>query len=86
MTRLTPLALLLAAALASPLPALALSLSSKNPSLDVNITPKGAQDAMFTSSVQGSKACVELPAHGTYVAQVLLMRHASRRNVSAPFS
>lgn len=86
MTRLTPLALLLATALASPLPALAVSLSSKNPSLNANIKPRGPQDAMFIGSVQGSKASVVLPADGTHVAQVLLMRHASRRNVSAPSS
>ena len=86
MTRLTPLALLLATALASPLSALAVSLSSKNPSLNFNIKPKGPQDAMFIGSVQGSKASVVLPADGTHVAQVSLMSHASRRNKSAPTS
>lgn len=42
----------------------------KKGSLIFNITPKGASEAMFIGSVQGSTTSILLPADGSYVVQV----------------
>jgi hypothetical protein len=65
---------------------LAVSLKGKNGSLIFNITPQGAQEAMFMGSVQGSTASVMLPADGHYVILVALMRNAARRKESAAYT
>jgi hypothetical protein len=65
---------------------LAVSLKGKNGSLIFNITPQGAQEAMFMGSVQGATARVMLPADGRYVVQVALMRNAARRKESAAYT
>jgi hypothetical protein len=65
---------------------LAVSLTSKNASLNFNINAPGSQESMFIGSVQGAKASVVLPADGIYVVQVYLMRNAARRNESASYT
>jgi hypothetical protein len=65
---------------------LAVSLMSTNTSLNFNINPKGSQESMFIGSTQGATASVVLPADGSYVVQVYLMRNASRRNESAAYT
>lgn len=64
---------------------LAVSMTSKNASLNFNINPPGSRESMFIGSTQGAKASVVLPADGSYVVQVYLMRNASRRNESASY-
>jgi hypothetical protein len=65
---------------------LAVTLKAKNGSLNFNITPKGAQEAMFIGGTQGADASVVLPADGSYVIQLALMRNAARRNESAAYT
>lgn len=65
---------------------LAVSSKSSNGSLNFNITPAGAKEAMFIGGTQGVKASVMLPADGTYVVQVYLMRSAARRHESASYT
>jgi hypothetical protein len=65
---------------------LAVSLKSPNGSLNFNITPTGAQEAMFIGGTQGMHAKLMLPADGAYVVQVYLMRNAARRHESAPYT
>jgi len=65
---------------------LTVALKAKNGSLNFNIKPKGAQEAMFMGSTQGASAKVMLPADGSYVIQLYLMRNAARRNESAAYT
>jgi len=65
---------------------LAVSLKSSNGSLNFNISPAGAGEAMFIGGTQGVKADVMLPADGSYVVQVYLMRNAARRHESASYT
>ncbi|MGZ8273171.1 MAG: hypothetical protein ACXWUM_04590 [Burkholderiaceae bacterium] len=65
---------------------LAVSLTSANGSLNFNINAPGSNESMFIGSVQGAKASVVLPADGSYVVQVYLMRNAARRNESASYT
>ncbi len=65
---------------------LAVSLKSTNTSLNFNINPPGSRESMFIGGTQGAKASVMLPADGSYVVQVYLMRNASRRNESAAYT
>jgi hypothetical protein len=65
---------------------LAVSLKSSNGSLNFNISPAGAGEAMFIGGTLGVKANVMLPADGSYVVQVYLMRNAARRHESAPYT
>jgi hypothetical protein len=65
---------------------LAVSLKSSNGSLNFNISPAGAQEAMFIGGAQGANAKVMLPADGSYVVQVYLMRNAARRHESASYT
>lgn len=65
---------------------LVVSLKSTNASLNFNISPKDAREAMFIGGAQGTGASVMLPADGRYVVQVYLMRNAARRNESAEFT
>jgi hypothetical protein len=65
---------------------LAVGMKSSNGSLNFNILPPGSKLAMFVGSVQGAQASVVLPADGTYVVQVYLMRNAARRHEGASYS
>ncbi|MGB3430024.1 MAG: hypothetical protein WBA53_17810 [Burkholderiaceae bacterium] len=65
---------------------LAVSLTSKNASLNFNINAPGSKESMFIGSVQGAKASVVLPTDGSYVVQVYLMRNAARRSESASYT
>ena len=66
---------------------LAVKLRSSNASLYFNINPPGSADvSLFIGSVQGAEAKVMLPADGTYVVRVYLMRNAARRNESATYT
>jgi hypothetical protein len=65
---------------------LAVSSKSSNGSLNFNISPAGAQEAMFIGGTQGVNASVTLPADSAYVIQVYLMRNAARRNESATYT
>lgn len=66
---------------------MSVELRSSNGSLYFNISPPGSADAsMFIGNLQGAEAKVMLPADGTYVARVYLMRNAARRNESAAYT
>jgi hypothetical protein len=66
---------------------LAVKLQSTNASLYFNINPPGSADvSMFIGNLQGQEAKVMLPADGTYVVRVYLMRNAARRNESAAYT
>jgi len=65
---------------------LVVSLTSKNASLNFNIDAPGSSESMFIGGAQGAKANVVLPADGSYVVQVYLMRNAARRNESASYT
>jgi len=66
---------------------LAVKLQSSNASLYFNINPPGSADvSMFIGNLQGAEAKVMLPADGTYVVRVYLMRNAARRNESAAYT
>jgi len=66
--------------------ALAVALAPTNASLNFNINAPGSKESMFIGSVQGAKASVVLPADGSYVVQVYLMRNAARRDESASYT
>ena len=53
---------------------LAVSSKSSNGSLNFNISPAGAQEAMFIGGTQGTKASVMLPADGNYVCLLYTSR------------
>jgi hypothetical protein len=66
---------------------LTVRLKSPNGSLYFNINPPGSADiSMFIGNLQGAEAKVMLPADGTYVVRVYLMRNAARRNESATYT
>jgi hypothetical protein len=65
---------------------LSVDLSSTNPSLYFNILPQGSAEALFIGSTSGNVADISLPAAGTYVVQVYLMRNAARRDEGADYS
>jgi hypothetical protein len=65
---------------------LALSLTSANRSLNINVLSPGANEAMFIGSSKGTQASLVLPVDGNYVVQVYLMRNAARRNESAAYT
>jgi hypothetical protein len=65
---------------------LAVSMSSTNASLNFNINPPGSAESMFIGSSQGAKASVVLPADGSYVVQVYLMRNAARRKEASAYT
>jgi len=66
---------------------LAVKLQSSNTSLYFNINPPGSANAsMFIGNTQGSQARVMLPADGSYVLRVYLMRNAARRHESAAYT
>ncbi|MEH7829930.1 SH3 domain-containing protein [Gemmobacter denitrificans] len=65
---------------------LSVDLSSANPSLYFNIQQQGAPEAIFIGSTSGNVADVSLPATGTYVVSVYLMRNAARRDEAASYT
>jgi hypothetical protein len=65
---------------------LSVTLKASNASNYFNINPPGSDLAMFIGSTQGSEATVVLPADGTYVVRVYLMRNAARRNESSNYT
>ena len=66
---------------------LTVRLKSSNASLYFNINPPGSADvSMFIGNLQGAEAKVMLPADGSYVVRVYLMRNAARRNESAAYT
>ncbi len=66
---------------------LAVNLQSSNASLYFNINPPSAANvSMFIGNLQGVEAKVMLPADGTYVVRVYLMRNAARRKESAAYT
>ena len=66
---------------------LAVTLKTSNTSSYFNIAPRSSKDeAMFIGSSSGAEAKLMLPADGTYVVQVYLMRNAARRNESAKYT
>lgn len=65
---------------------LAVALKTSNASAYFNIKPPGSKDAaMFIGSSSGNEAKLLLPADGSYVVQVYLMRNAARRNERATY-
>jgi hypothetical protein len=66
---------------------LAVNLKTSNASSHFNIKPPGSKDvAMFIGSSSGTEATLMLPADGSYVVQVYLMRNAARRHESAAYT
>jgi len=65
---------------------LSVTLKASNASNYFNVNPPGSDLAMFIGSTQGSEATVVLPADGTYVVRVYLMRNAARRNESSNYT
>jgi hypothetical protein len=64
---------------------LTVDLEPSNTSAYFNITAKGADFALFNSSVMGNHFLGPLPADGEYTVQVYLMRNAARRNEVANY-
>jgi hypothetical protein len=64
---------------------LTVDLKPSNTSAYFNITAKGADFALFNSSVMGNHFLEPLPADGEYIVQVYLMRNAARRNEVANY-
>ena len=65
---------------------LTVTLKPSNASNYFNINPPGSEAAMFIGSTSGSEAKAVLPADGTYVVRVYLMRNAARRNETSSYT
>ena len=65
---------------------LSVTLKPSNASNYFNINPPGSDAAMFIGSTSGSAARALLPADGTYVVRVYLMRNAARRNETSDYT
>lgn len=65
---------------------LSVDLASPNSSLFFNILPEGSDEVLFVGSISGNVADIPLPASGSYVTRVYLMRSAARRDEMATFS
>jgi hypothetical protein len=65
---------------------LSVALKPSNASNYFNINPPDSDVAMFIGSTSGSAARVLLPADGTYVVRVYLMRNAARRNEASDYT
>lgn len=65
---------------------LSVDLSATNASLYFNILPQGSEEALFIGSTSGNVADIPLPAAGTYVVRVYLMRNAARRDEVAEYA
>ncbi|MCE6951536.1 SH3 domain-containing protein [Cereibacter sphaeroides] len=64
---------------------LSVDMSTTNDSLYFNILPQGSEEAIFIGSTSGSVADVPVPATGTYIVRVYLMRSAARRDEGADY-
>lgn len=64
---------------------MSVKLTSKNPSLYMNVLKPGGE-ALFNGSMSGASFSGALPETGDYVVQVYFMRNEARRGASAPFS
>lgn len=65
---------------------LSADLSATNASLYFNILPQGLDEAIFIGSISGNVADIPIPAAGTYVVRVYLMRNAARRDEGADYA
>lgn len=65
---------------------LSVDLAATNGSLYFNILPEGSDEALFIGSTTGNVADLTLPATGTYVVRVYLMRNAARRDEAAAYA
>lgn len=65
---------------------LSVDVSTSNDSLYFNILPQGSDEALFIGSTSGNVADISVPAAGTYVVRVYLMRNAARRDEAADFA
>lgn len=66
--------------------AMSVRLRSQNASANFNVSAPGRDTALFMGMTQGSEFSGVLPASGTYVVQVFLVRAAARRNERASFA
>ncbi|MDR7058509.1 MULTISPECIES: hypothetical protein [unclassified Sphingopyxis] len=62
------------------------SLTTSNASAYFNIIAPGADAALFTGSIDGNRASVQIPSSGDYKVRVYLMRNAARRNETANYT
>jgi Bacterial SH3 domain len=65
---------------------ISVDLMSSNASVNFNVLPAGAQEALFVGSTSGAVADLRVPETGDYVVQVYLMRNAARRDEIAQYS
>jgi len=66
---------------------MSVSFETSNASSYFNVLPPGGgQEAIYIGSSEGNDFTGVLPANGTYVVQVYLMRNAARRNEVADYS
>jgi hypothetical protein len=66
---------------------LSVTLKSSNTSLNFNVNPPGSENvSMFIGNLQGTQATLMLPADGSYVVRVYLMRSAARRHAHAAYT
>lgn len=65
---------------------LSVDVLASNDSLYFNILPQGSDEAIFIGSTSGNVADVPVPAAGTYVIRVYLMRNAARRDEGADYA
>lgn len=65
---------------------LSVDVSSNTASLSFNILPQGSDEALFIGSTSGNVADLPIPAAGTYVVRVYLMRNAARRAETADYA
>jgi hypothetical protein len=65
---------------------LSVDLAATNASLYFNIMPEGSDEALFIGSTSGNVADLSLPATGTYVVRLYLMRSAARRGEAAAYA
>lgn len=65
---------------------LSVDLSATNASLYFNILPQGADEAIFIGSTSGNVADIPIPAAGTYVVRIYLIRNAARRDEGADYA
>jgi hypothetical protein len=65
---------------------LSVDLAATNASLYFNILREGSDEALFIGSTSGNVADLTLPATGTYIVRVYLMRNAARRDEAAAYA
>ncbi|MDF2994494.1 MAG: hypothetical protein K0R27_131 [Xanthobacteraceae bacterium] len=65
---------------------MAVTFRARNPSASFNVMAPGNETAIFNGSISGGDFSGVLPADGTYVVQVYLVRAAARRGESADYT